>query len=300
MSDLSPEQHARLLRQATYASVSVAIGLTLAKVVAWSLTGSVAILASLIDSLLDTGASLLTLFAVRFSLKPADAEHRFGHGKSEALAGLAQALLITASAVFVMIQAIGRFTHPRPLQAIGAGLAVMIASLFATFALVAFQRRVVRRTGSNAVRADALHYASDFASYVGTIVALLVSTGGASRVDPLFALGIAASTLYGAARIGWDTLQILMDRELPTEVQERIRQIALAHAQVKGVHDLRTRQSGQTTLIQMHLEMDGGLALREAHRISVEVEGALRSAFPGADVVIHEDPEDVVEARQFP
>jgi ferrous-iron efflux pump FieF len=300
MSDLSPEQHARLLRQATRASVSVAVGLTLAKVLAWSLTGSVAILASLIDSLLDTGASLLTLFAVRFSLKPADAEHRFGHGKSEALAGLAQAMLISGSAVFVVIQAIDRFAHPRPLQAIGTGLAVMIGSLLTTFALVAFQRSVVRRTGSNAVRADALHYASDFATNISTIVALVVSANSPSRLDPLFALGIAASTLYGAARIGWDTFQVLMDRELPSEVQERIRAIALGHAQVKGVHDLRTRQSGQTTLIQMHLEMDGSLALSEAHRISVEVESALRTAFPNADVVIHEDPEGVVEARQFP
>src|SRR6185295_12315857 len=143
MSDLSPEQNARLLRQATRASVSVAIGLTLAKVVAWSLTGSVVILASLIDSMLDTGASLLTLFAVRFSLKPADAEHRFGHGKSEALAGLAQAMLISGSAVFVVIEAIDRFAHPRPLQAIGTGLAVMVGSLLITFALVAFQRSVV-------------------------------------------------------------------------------------------------------------------------------------------------------------
>jgi ferrous-iron efflux pump FieF len=297
---LPPEQHAHLLRLATRASVSVAIGLTAAKAVAWWLTGSVAILASLIDSLLDTCASLLTLFAVRFSLKPPDAEHRFGHGKSEALAGLAQALLITGSAAFVVIEAIDRFSHPRPLQAIDAGLAVMIASLLSTFALVAFQRSVVRRTGSNAVRADALHYASDFATNVSTILALVLSAHGPSRLDAVFALGIAGSTLYGAARIGWDTLQILMDRELPIEMQERIRAIALAHAQVKGVHDLRTRQSGQTTLIQMHLEMDGGLALSDAHRISVEVETALRSAFPGADVVIHEDPEGVVEARQFP
>jgi ferrous-iron efflux pump FieF len=300
MNEASPERRARLLRRATQASVGVAVCLTLAKVLAWSLTGSVAILASLIDSLMDTGASLLTLLAVRFSLKPADAEHRFGHGKSEALAGLAQALLISASAAFVVIEALHRVAHPRALHAIGAGLAVMILSLFTTLGLVLFQRRVVRATGSSAIRADALHYASDFSTNLSTIVALIFASSGASRFDPIFALAIAASTFYGAIRIGWDTFQILMDHELAPEMQDRIRDIALGHAQVTGIHDLRTRQSGQTTLIQMHLEMDGQLTLTEAHRIADEVETALRAEFPGADVVIHQDPSGISEARRFP
>jgi ferrous-iron efflux pump FieF len=300
MAAPTPQDHARLMRRATQASVTVAVSLALCKVLAWSLTGSVALLASLIDSLLDVGASLLTLMAVRFSLKPADAEHRFGHGKSEALAGLAQALLISASAVFVVVEAIDRFLHPRPLSAIGAGIAVMVVSLSATVGLVLFQRHVVRVTGSHAVRADALHYVTDFATNLSTIVALIFASGGVSRLDPVFGVGIAASTLYAALRIGWDTSQVLMDHELPKEVQDRIREIALGHAQVTGVHDLRTRQSGQTTLIQMHLEMDGSLALIDAHRIAEEVETALRHAFPGADVVIHQDPTGVQEARQFP
>lgn len=298
-SPVSEEERARLLRRATLASVGTAVGLSLAKIGAWWFSGSVALLASTVDSAMDAGASLITAFAVRYALKPADEDHRFGHGKSEALAGLAQAVIITASAAFLIQHAIDRILHPRPLEAIGAGIAVMGLSIAATFGLVLYQRRVIRATGSAAISADALHFVSDLATNAGTIAALGLASLGLTRLDPILGIAIAATTLYGALQIGWNTSQVLMDRELSSEVQERIRSIALAHAEVLGVHDLRTRQSGPTTLIQMHLEMDGRLSLTDAHRISDEVETALREAFPGADVVIHEDPAGVSEVRQF-
>jgi ferrous-iron efflux pump FieF len=296
---ISDAERARLLHRATNASVATAVSLAVAKVVAWRMTGSVAILASMVDSTMDTGASLLTAFAVRYSLKPADDDHRFGHGKSEALAGLAQAVLITASAAFLVQHAIDRLLHPRPLEAIVAGVLVMSGSMAATLALVLFQRRVVRATGSAAIKGDALHYLSDLLTNGSTIAALLLATFGWTRLDPIFGMAIAASTLYGALHIGWSTFAVLMDRELPVEVQERIRSIALAHGEVVGLHDLRTRQSGPTVLIQFHLEMDGRISLYDAHRISDEVETAIREALPGADVVIHEDPAGAVESRQF-
>jgi ferrous-iron efflux pump FieF len=292
-------ERGRLLRQATNASVATAVSLAVAKLVAWRSTGSVAILASMVDSTMDAGASLLTAFAVRYALKPADDDHRFGHGKSEALAGLAQAVLITASAAFLVDHAIDRMLHPRPLGAIATGVVVMSGSMAATLALVLFQRRVVRETGSTAIKGDALHYLSDLLTNASTVAALLLATLGWTRLDPIFGIGIAASTVYGALHIGWSTFEVLMDRELPVEVQERIRGIALAHSEVVGLHDLRTRQSGPTALIQFHLEMDGRISLHDAHRISDEVETAIREALPGADVVIHEDPAGVVEARQF-
>jgi ferrous-iron efflux pump FieF len=264
------------------------------------MTGSVAILASMVDSMMDAGASLITALAVRYSLKPADAEHRFGHGKSEALAGLAQALFISVSAAFIVLHAVDRILHPHALGAVAAGVLVMSGSIALTLALVVFQRRVVRATGSGAIKADALHFVSDLATNLATILALALSGLGVPLLDPIFGIAIAATTVYGALHIGWDTFQVLMDHELPADVQERIRGIALAHAEVLGVHDLRTRQSGQTTLIQMHLEMDGKITLNDAHRISDEVETALRDAFPGADVVIHEDPAGLDETRQFP
>jgi ferrous-iron efflux pump FieF len=296
----APELRERLLHRATALSVLTAVGLTAGKSLAFWLTGSMAILASLVDSVMDAGASLLTAFAVRYALKPADNEHRFGHGKSEALAGLGQALFICASAAFLIVKAIERFAHPQPLEAIPAGIAVMLGSIAATFTLIVYQRRVVRLTGSNAIRGDALHYVSDLATNLSTIAALGLSAAGMTRLDPIFAVGIALATLYGAARIGGNTLAVLMDRELPDEVQARIRDIARAHAEVKGVHDLRTRQSGMTKLIQLHLEMDGRISLADAHRISDEVERAIEREFPGADIVIHQDPEGDGELQQFP
>lgn len=299
-AQVAPEDRSRLLRRATAASVATAILLAAGKAVAFWVTHSMAMLATLVDSVMDGGASLITAFAVRYSLKPPDAEHRFGHGKSEALAGLAQATFIAASAVFLIWQAIDRFMDPQPLESIPAGIAVMIGSIAVTSLLIVYQRRVVRATGSNAIRADALHYLSDLATNLATVVALVLSAWGLTRLDPVFAIAIAVSTLLGALRIGRDTLSVLMDQELPSEVQERIRTIALGHAQVLGVHDLRTRQSGPTKLIQFHLEMDGSISLHDAHRISDEVERAIRDAFPGSDVVIHEDPAGVPEKRDFP
>jgi ferrous-iron efflux pump FieF len=296
---ITQEERGRLLRNATRASVAVAFSLAAAKICAWWVTGSVAILASMVDSTMDAGASLITAFAVRYALKPADEDHRFGHGKSEALAGLAQAVLITASAIFLVVHAVDRILHPRPLDAVAAGIAVMSVSISSTLALVLYQRHVVRRTASSAIKADALHFASDLATNFGTIVALALASFGFTRLDPVFGIVIAASTLYGALQIGLDTFQVLMDRELSAEVQQRIREIALAHNEVVGVHDLRTRQSGPTTLIQFHLEMDGRISLHDAHRISDEVERAIQEAFPGADVVIHEDPAGIIESQQF-
>jgi ferrous-iron efflux pump FieF len=292
-------ERGRLLRRATSASVATAVSLAVAKLVAWRMTGSVAILASMVDSTMDAGASLLTAFAVRYSLKPADDDHRFGHGKSEALAGLAQAVFITASAAFLVQHAIDRLLHPRSLDAIAIGVIVMSGSMAATLALVLLQRRVVRLTSSAAIKGDALHYFGDLLTNGSTVLGLWLATFGWTKLDPIFGMGIAASTLYGALQIGWSTFEVLMDRELPVEVQDRIRSIALAHSEVVGLHDLRTRQSGPTVLIQFHLEMDGRISLNDAHRISDEVETALREALPGADVVIHEDPAGLIETRQF-
>lgn len=296
---VTSDERARLLRRVTLASVGLALFLVIAKAVAWSMTGSIAVLASLVDSALDAGASLINLFAVRLALKPADDGHRFGHGKSEALAGLAQALLIALSATYVIAHALERIGQPQPLSAIPIGVAVMVLSIALTLALVVYQRRVIRVTRSSAIAADSLHYAGDLASNASTLLALWLAGFGFTRLDALFAFAIATSTIYGALRIGWDTFQVLMDHELPAAVREQVRSIAMAHEQVVGVHDLRTRQSGPTTLIQFHLEMDGRLSLHDAHRIADEVESALLQAFPNADVVIHQDPAGVGEARQL-
>jgi len=287
---VSRQQSARLLRLATYASVITASVLIVGKLGAWLLTGSVSVLASLIDSLMDVVASLINLFAVRYSLMPADEEHRFGHGKAESLAGLAQATFIAGSAVFLILHAVDRLLHPQPLHDVAVGIAVMGFAIVATLMLLGIQYYVIRRTGSTAIKADSLHYMTDLLTNLSIIAALVLAGMGWPGLDPVFAMGIAAYILYSAWQIGHEAFQLLMDRELPEEDRERIHQLTVGHEGVHGVHELRTRRSGQMEIIQLHIELDGSLPLVQAHAIADDVEAAIRKAFPAADVIIHQDP----------
>jgi ferrous-iron efflux pump FieF len=289
----------RLLRLATNASVATAAILIAAKLVAWVMTGSVSVLASLVDSMMDVAASLINLFAVRYSLMPADHEHRFGHGKAESLAGLAQTTFISGSAVFLILQSVDRLLHPRPLEDVGIGVGVMVFAILATLALLILQRHVIRVTGSTAIKADALHYTTDVLTNVSIIIALLLSGFGWQGVDALFALGIAAYILYSAWHIGHEAFQLLMDRELPDDQRQRIREAAHSHGQVRGIHDLRTRRSGHDIFIQMHLELDDELSLFDAHGIADEVEARIREIHPEADILIHTDPHSLEENVAF-
>jgi ferrous-iron efflux pump FieF len=289
----------RLMRLATYASVSVAVGLIAIKVVAYVLTDSVSMLSTLIDSLLDVAASLVNLVAVRTALVPPDREHRFGHGKAEPLAAMGQSAFIAGSAVFLLVEAGNRIFNPSPIQNSTIGLAVMAASIAATIVLVAFQHYVVRRTGSVAIKADSLHYLSDL--FVNLAVAasfLLWRQFGWAFTDPLFAAGIGCYILWTAWHIAKGAFDLLMDRELPDAARRKIRDIALAHHEVRDLHDLRTRSSGQATFIQFHLELEGGMPLSRAHTVSDEVEDAILVAFPGAEVIIHQDPAGLAEQRR--
>ncbi|HEX3065450.1 MAG TPA: cation diffusion facilitator family transporter [Candidatus Polarisedimenticolia bacterium] len=288
----------RLMRLATYASVTVALCLITLKVVAYVMTDSVSMLSTLIDSLLDTVASVINLFAVRAALTPADKEHRFGHGKAEPLAAMGQSAFIGGSAVFLLVEAGNRLFNPSAIQNTGLGIIVMLISIAATIALVIFQRRVIQRTGSVAIKADSLHYLGDLFVNCAVIVSLLLwRQFGWSFIDPLFAVAIAAYILFTAWQVAQTSLDLLMDRELPDSARRKIRDIALAHREVRDIHDLRTRSSGQATFIQFHLELDGNTLLSRAHTVSDEVEDAILVAFPGAEVIIHQDPAGLVENR---
>jgi ferrous-iron efflux pump FieF len=297
-SGVSTAETARLMRWATYASVATALLLIAAKVFAYVLTDSVSLLSTLLDSLLDAAASLVNLLAVRHALTPADREHRFGHGKAEPLAALGQSTFIAGSAVFLIVQAGSRLVSPPTVTNTAVGLAVMAISIAATLILVLYQRFVIRRTGSLAIKADALHYASDLIVNASVVVALvLVGAYGWQRADPIFGAAIALYIVYTAWQIARRALDMLMDRELPDEDRRRIRTIALANPQVSAVHDLRTRASGPTTFVQLHLEMDGQLTLAEAHRIADAVEADILRTFPGAEIIIHQDPAGIAETR---
>lgn len=291
---------ANLLKWATYASTATAVLLIAVKGVAWFMTGSMSVMASLVDSLMDAAASLINLMAVRYSLKSADQDHQFGHGKAESLAGLGQACFIAGSAIFLLIHALERLYHPQPLQEVNVGLWVMGFAICATLLLLTFQAYVIKKTNSAAIRADALHYKTDLLTNSATIAALFFAASGWPLLDPLGALAIGCYILYSAWQIGQEAMQILMDHELPEETRQRICDLVLANVDVLGLHDLRTRQSGQIMLIQFHLDLDQALPLAEAHRVADEVENAIMVAFPQADVIIHQDPRNPQDIAMIP
>ncbi|MBL8701076.1 MAG: cation diffusion facilitator family transporter [Alphaproteobacteria bacterium] len=291
----------RLMRLAAGASMSVAVLLIVAKAAVWLLTDSVAVLSSLLDSLLDAAASLVNLLAIRHALTPADEDHRFGHGKAEPLAGLAQSAFICGSALILLMEVIHRIGVPQPVSRPELAIGVSLLAIVLSGGLVAFQRYVVARTRSVAIAADSLHYGSDALLNGAVIVSVVLSLWFAiPQVDSLCGGAIALWIFWGALRIARQSLDLLMDRELPASERERIVAIAAAHPEVRDVHDLRTRSSGTHIFIQMHLELDGELRLRAAHDIADRVEGEIRAAFPHAEVIIHQDPAGIIEPHRLP
>ena len=235
------------------------------------------------------------MFAIRYAMTPADDEHRFGHGKAESLAGLGQALFISGSALFLIVFSIERLVNPTELQAIDIGSIVVGASIAITFVLVAFQRYVANKTGSLAIKADSLHYASDLFSNAGVLVGLVLYQQGIINADPIIALIIGIYILKSAYDIGDEAIHHLLDHELPQEEQDKIVEIAQKPPEIIDVHDLRTRQSGRTKIVQLHLVMDGLTSLMQAHAIADEVEDALKDEFIDIDVLIHLDPDTEIQ-----
>jgi len=279
------------MRNAAIASVSVSLFLVIIKTFAYFTSHSVALLASLADSAMDLFTSSLNLVAIRSALSPADAEHRFGHGKAEPLAGLAQGAFICASALFLVIQGINRIIAPEPIDHSIEALIVMCVAIACAIGLILYQRKVVARTGSIAVEADQTHYFGDLVTNIGVVLALLLSSLlGWTLADPLIAMAVAGVMAYTAFGVGRDSFNQLMDHELPEAERARIRRIAHSHPAVKNVHDLKTRSAGLSTFIQLHLGLDPKMPLAQAHTISDAVELALLQAYPGADVIIHQDP----------
>ena len=292
------QQYGKLVSRAAIAATVMASLLLLIKIFAWWYTGSVSILAALVDSLVDIAASLTNLLVVRYSLQPADEEHTFGHGKAESLAALAQSMFISGSALFLFLTGFQHLAEPSQMKQPLVGVVVTVIALFSTLILVTFQRWVVRKTQSQAVRADMLHYQSDVMMNGAILVALALAWYGWHRADSIFALGIGVYILYNAIRMGHEAVQSLLDRALPDDERQAIIDIINAWPGVKGAHDLRTRQSGPTRFIQVHIEMEDNLPLVQAHVIAEQVEQAILRRFPGSDVIIHQDPCSVVPTQQ--
>ena len=282
--------------RAALASVAMACGLIALKTyAAWS-TGSVAMLGSLADSGLDLLASLVTLYGVRLAAQPADHDHRFGHGKAEALAALFQVMLITASAVGIAWRAVLALGSNEPTQGAEFGIGVSIVAIIATMVLLAYQRSVIRQTGSVAIVADNVHYQSDVLLNGSVIVALILDQYlGWRSADPIFGIVIALWLAYGAFRASSNAIDQLMDKEWPEDMRARFIEVAARQPGIKGIHDFRTRHSGAHDFAQFHMEVARTITMEEAHVVVEGVEQALRRAFPKVEVLIHLDPEGHVD-----
>lgn len=293
--NISKEEYARLVSLAGRVAIVVASLLIMVKLLAWFATGSSSILAALTDSLMDVTTSIISLFAIKVALQPADEEHRFGHGKAESLAGLAQAAFISGSSVLLLLNGISSLVNGDEVSASNLGVIVMVFSVLITILLVNFQRYIVKRTGSVAIKADSMHYRSDIFMNIAVLVAIILAGIGWHWADGLFAIVVSFYIFYGAWEIGRQSIDALMDRQLPQSEQELIIKTAYKVQGVLGVHDLRTRQSGNTKFIQLHLELDDAQSLFDAHERSDILEAELQGAFPHADILIHLDPISIVE-----
>ena len=296
---LPAAESARLTALATTVSVLVAVGLTVLKAVAWRWSGSTSLLASTADSALDTVAALGAFWAVRYAVAPADAEHRFGHGKAEAFASLLQAGLVIASAALIGREAVGHVLHPAPVQAEQAGIAVMLVSIAATAGLLGLQGWVVARTRSVAVAGDRSHYAADLISNLAALIGLAVARlTGDPRWDAAAGLVVAVWLAWGAISVFRTASREIMDRELADDEREHILELATSDARVLGVHQVRTRASGPFLHVQMHMDLDAEQSLLEAHGVIAAAERRILSAFPSADVLIHPDPYGHAEVHE--
>lgn len=293
-----PMDNAALNRLATTASLTTAIVLTLAKLAAAMVSDSLAVLASMVDSLADIAGSAITFIAVRISQQPADRAHRYGHGKAESLSALAQASLVVGSALFVLIGAIERLISPQLIEPGAFPIVVLVGAIVATFALIALQRWVIKRTGSTAIAADRLHYAADFATNLAALATLVLTLWlGIHWLDPLAATLVALYLAWQGVKIGKGAVDTLMDRELAPDERQQIVDRVRAHPDVIDCHDLRTRRAAQTTFIELHVELDPAMTVQRAHRVADALEATLTDAFGQAEVIIHQEPAGLDDDR---
>lgn len=289
------QQYQHYVKRAAIFAVIISTLLIIVKGIAWWRTGSVAILAAMTDSLVDLLASCTNMLVLRFALQPADKNHYFGHGKAESLAALAQSAFITGSAVFLLLQGIQRLANPVVIENNSFGVLVCVISIVLTFALLMYQRKVIRLTQSPAIQADKLHYQTDLLMNAAILIAMLFSLYGIVYADAVFAIIIALYIFASALKMSWEAVQTLLDRALPENEIQQIIQLAEQHLQVIGIHDIGTRQVGNTKFIQLHLELADHLPLLEAHEIADQVEQRILACFPNAKIVIHQEPHSIVQ-----
>lgn len=289
---------AALRRMASIVALLVALTLVVIKVWAWLATGSISLLTSAADGLVDVLASSVTFAGVRYAARPADRGHRYGHGKAEAVAAFVQALLLAAAAVGLAIESVQRVIVPQPLNQTGVGIWVIVGSTLAAIGLVAMQTLVVKRTGSTAIAADRAHYLTDVAVNIAVLIALLLDRFlDWTRADAIGALAISGYMLWNARGMAASALVQLLDRELDAAERERIKSAVLGCDGVQAVHDIRTRNGGDRVFVEFHVEVDGNYTVTAGHVIADRAERTVRDLFEAADVTAHLEPAGIDDER---
>lgn len=292
------EHHNRLKKAAATASIMLSGGLCLLKIFGAFYTGSLAILSSLIDSLADVFASSVSYVAIRFSTRPASQEHRYGYGRAESISALVQSAFIAGSGLFVMYDGIGRLITPKPMEKPGLGIVIMLLSLSATILLIVFQKYVARKTSSPAIAADSAHYTVDVLTNLSIVLSLIVvKYFHIGWFDVLTAFVISAYLIYNAYKIAAEAVSALTDRELSEDIRQKVIDIVINSEGIDGYHDFRSRDLGGAYFFEIHLELDGNLTLNKTHELTDNVEEKIKKAFPGAQVIIHQDPYGLHENR---
>ena len=295
---MSSTDNLNLKKWAAVASVGTASILSIIKAGAAVFTGSLSVLSSMIDSLSDVISSLVTLVAIRISDKPLTDKHRYGYGKIECVSALVQAAFIAGSAAFILYDGINRFIKPVEMRQTTVGIIIMLISLLLTFALIIFQKYVVKKTASKAIAADSAHYVVDVLSNLSVIVSLIVvHLFHIEWFDVLIAVLIAIYLLVNAYQITAEALAEITDEEVDEKIKQQIIDITCKVDGIKGCHDFRSRAAGSRIFIEMHIELDGNLTLYQAHTITDEVEKQISVAYPHAQIIIHQDPYGIKENR---
>lgn len=297
---MSPSRTAALNRSAAYASIGVAVLLVVLKAWAAIATGSTAMLGSLADTALDLAASIATLAGVSIAARPEDENHRFGHSKAEAIAAMFQVVLISISAIGLALHSLDQLINGTRTQAAAEGIGVSVIAIAATFGLLAWQRYVLSRTNSLAIHTDHIHYESDLFLNLAVIVALCLDQfAGIKGADPLFGLAIACWLGLSAWRASHRAVDDLMDKEWPEEKKARFLEVLAQHPELRGVHDMRTRTAGNRDFVQFHVWVDPNMTVRDAHRVMDELEAKLLAEFPHLEIIIHPDPDGLVDETGF-
>lgn len=284
-------QNNALMRKATFASIFTAIALIVLKFMTFVLTGSMAMLSTLLDSIQDSMTSFINFIAVKHATEPADKEHRFGHGKAQALGGAAQGIIIAIASFLLICESVSRLFNPKVITDIGLGIAITGIAIIATFFLVRFQKYVIKKTNSLSIKADMLHYEGDILMNVGVIVSMVLSYYLKwTFIDSLFGIAVGLYLLHVVYTILKESVGMLMDTEMPGFVRDEIKKIALSHKDVHEIYDLKTRQSGEDIFIQFCIRLDQELTLKRAHDITDELERQIRKVIPDSAVIIHPEP----------